>query len=972
MPSSRRLSASLPLLTALLLAAPLAAQLPGGGGPDEDEPFVTFSPMSGTFSGASVLVTVTFADFVSLDVGTRTITLNGVDVTGQMTHTAPVQNAMGLVESTSTGTLTLTQGTNALAASMRDTSNNLGTGSASYQYQPSWRGAAVVTPDGTASSVTAGGTRTVSFTVLNDSDAAGSFVLSARCRDEGTGAPVSVCTPSATTLALGAGASQAVTVSFAAGAADQVVQVQLDAQPQAGGGSGDAGWRMVTVRGTGSVQRAPVVAVVDLNSAAQVERSQCVTVGVGPGAAYECGDLRIGHALPAHRTRGRTWSPVLLYNSQHAAPRPTVYADVTLPADGTAPETVRAVVTVNGVDHVRTFAGAGWQPGTTRRIAVQWDVGTMQTGLYAYTLQVTNQYSTANLASDTVPGELAVVNRSGSAFGAGWWLAGWEQLHFAGERILWVGGDGSTRVYDFVGNHRSAAQALTRPDTLYHVWWNNEVQYQRRLPGGTTVWFDGAGRHYRTVNALGQETHFDQDSLLRRVRPPGTGSAGAGPQWEFSYSTAGALTQVSATVPSGPTRAVVLGRGPYNRVTSITDPDGKQVRFSHAGTAGLQGRIIDRYGRDSTRVRFAYSAAGKLGWAETYMDGTAPANLRTSFQSAEARGVAWRADSTFSSVGVAEAYTRIDGPRSDVLDHTYLWLGRWGAPVRVRDAAGGETRVVRGDVRFPALATEMVGPTGVRTKAAYDSLGLMVADTVFDPLGDGRHSVRKYTWDAKWRRPTSVASFEVANGVETPVAAPSQTAYDAVTGNALWQQQGDVSRRVSFRYYTSGAAAGQLRAVQSPQVAAGTAVDSLWYDAAGNLAGTRSPLGFLTVVDRDALGRVTDTYSPLHADSSGTETQVRAKGVRQRVWYDAMDRDTLTQSVGPAVRVAWSNEPVGTTTLTTVPQEMVTVRTVRDAEGRPLRVERWATPDTARVGVLATVYEYDRAGRVLERNRVRG
>jgi hypothetical protein len=118
------------------------------------------------------------------------------------------------------------------------------------------------------------------------------------------------------------------------------------------------------------------------------------------------------------------------------------------------------------------------------------------------------------------------------------------------------------------------------------------------------------------------------------------------------------------------------------------------------------------------------------------------------------------------------------------------------------------------------------------------------------------------------------------------------------------------------------------------------------------------------VVDRDALGRVTDTYSPLHADSSSTEAHVRAKGVRQRVWYDAMDRDTLTQSIGPAVRVAWS-ERGGTTTLTTVPQEMVTVRTVRDAEGRPLRVERWATPDTAGVGVLATVYEYDRAGRVL-------
>ena len=59
----------------------------------------------------------------------------------------------------------------------------------------------------------------------------------------------------------------------------------------------------VTPGGTaGTVRSGPVLRHVDLNSAGEIERSQCVTAAAGAGAAYECGDLRLAHALPAHRT----------------------------------------------------------------------------------------------------------------------------------------------------------------------------------------------------------------------------------------------------------------------------------------------------------------------------------------------------------------------------------------------------------------------------------------------------------------------------------------------------------------------------------------------------------------------------------------------------------------------------------------------------------------------------------------------
>lgn len=44
------------------------------------------------------------------------------------------------------------------------------------------------------------------------------------------------------------------------------------------------------------------------------DRGACVVVAVG-AAAYECGDLRLGHALPATRVLNRVRAPTLVYSS---------------------------------------------------------------------------------------------------------------------------------------------------------------------------------------------------------------------------------------------------------------------------------------------------------------------------------------------------------------------------------------------------------------------------------------------------------------------------------------------------------------------------------------------------------------------------------------------------------------------------------------------------------------------------------
>jgi hypothetical protein len=49
----------------------------------------------------------------------------------------------------------------------------------------------------------------------------------------------------------------------------------------------------------------PQVSVADVNPGTSVERDLCLSVSLAPGAASECGDLRLAHALPAVRTLGR-------------------------------------------------------------------------------------------------------------------------------------------------------------------------------------------------------------------------------------------------------------------------------------------------------------------------------------------------------------------------------------------------------------------------------------------------------------------------------------------------------------------------------------------------------------------------------------------------------------------------------------------------------------------------------------------
>ncbi|HEX6912219.1 MAG TPA: RHS repeat-associated core domain-containing protein [Longimicrobium sp.] len=133
------------------------------------------------------------------------------------------------------------------------------------------------------------------------------------------------------------------------------------------------------------------------------------------------------------------------------------------------------------------------------------------------------------------------------------------------------------------------------------------------------------------------------------------------------------------------------------------------------------------------------------------------------------------------------------------------------------------------------------------------------------------------------------------------------------------------------------------------------------YDAYGSLRQTVSPTGLLTLMERDALGRVWRVWTPV--DSAFTVGQLTDFGAWTRTFFDAMDRPTKVVSWGPLR--SHTSGPSGWAPRNTISEE-VTVTTTYDGEGRVTSVLRQADGYVDR---QITEYGYDRAGRrTWERN----
>ncbi len=664
-----------------------------------------------------------------------------------------------------------------------------------------------------------------------------------------------------------------------------------------------------------------------------VVRDLCLTVAAGPSAAYECGDLRIVHPLPGIRTLDKPRTPTLLYNSQNAYPFPSLNSDLTL-AVNNRPDSIIAIARLKvGGSFVqrdrRAWPGTQWgapSQSTTRRVMTNFPATDLATGIYFFQLELDRYVAGSGYtAIRTDTGSVAIVNRVASRFGAGWWLAGFEQLQFqADNSILWIGGDGSVRRYVNLGawNGKTwyVARAVGAPDTLSF----NGTTYTRSLRGGAKVVFNTTGFHIQTVSRLGYVTVFapDGSNRLSTITVPPTGT---GRSYTFTYGGPnGTLSSVTSpdSIGGGGRVTSISGAAVTGgaRISTITDPGiATGVQFLY-GNATYPGAITGRTDRRGATTTYTLGTGLKLVGSSLPVPGAA--TIAMAFCPAEIR--VWTCGSGLAAP--ESTYTVLDGPRTDSVDVSHFWLDSLGAVSQIRDAYASLTTIARGDSRWPGLATRMRSPSGRIVTATYDQRGNLAAVADSNPYGNGLSPTTRYYWDQKWDQLTQIM---LANGQL------SQFGVDTANGNRLWVQDGrGTVSRTTFQYLSSGNGAGLLGKV-IPPIGAQTSIS---YDPRGNTASVQTG-GWTTSYQNDSLGRTKVVRTPIGSGLYRSDTTT----------FDLAGRPIRQATYGPSVSGAAAS--------------LFTVNNIYDNESNLTNVLRTQSPDPTFLGGLTTQWVFDAANR---------
>ncbi len=784
-----------------------------------------------------------------------------------------------------------------------------------------------VTPHGGTLTVSPNANHTASFTVVNTGDYTDTYTFSCS-RTLGVSC-VSVSPTSATLdpggplaplcFGCGGGSSITVTVTYHVGAT-----VDGNVYLTATGHASNQGW--YTVKPTPVTPTGPLV-----------ERDLCLTIAAGSDAAYECGDLRIVHPLPSTRTLNKVRTPTLLYNVQSAYPFPSLNADLALAAND-RPDSIVAIARLKiGGSFIqrdrRAWAGTQWgspSQAATRRVMTNFSASDLSTGLYAFQLELDKYVTgTGYIAIRTDTGSVVILNRLGSYFGAGWWLAGFEQLQFLSDgSILWIGGDGSSRRYVktncCTGTTWYVARAFDGRDSLSY----SGGTYTRHLKAGVKVVFNSSGFHIQTVNRLGYATVFAPDGasrLLSITLPPSPSNR----TYTFQYAGPnGTLSSIDAPDVTGLGRVTrVIGTAVTGgaRITSITDPGiAASVQFGYDSVAhpGTITRRTDRRGNTHWY---------KLGVGMRLVGDSLPVagahTIAQTFCPAEVR--AWSCGSGLTAP--ESTYTIYDGPRTDSADVIHFWTDSLGAVSQIRDPYGRLTSIARTNATWPELPTRVQGPGGFVTGATYDLRGNLATVSDSNPYANGLNPTTRYTWNQTWDQLTQVVQ---PNGQVT------QLGVDAANGNRLWVQdaRGTINR-TTFGYNSSGNGAYLLSTITPPI----GAVTTVGYDSQGNTSYVASSNYYPTWYQSDANGKLIFLQTAIGAG------QVRTDSVA----YDAADRTILTSSWAPAHGGAEALR--------------LTTYNAYDNEGNLTQSQLVQSPDHDSLGPLTTQWVFDAANRSIVR-----
>jgi RHS repeat-associated protein len=394
--------------------------------------------------------------------------------------------------------------------------------------------------------------------------------------------------------------------------------------------------------------------------------------------------------------------------------------------------------------------------------------------------------------------------------------------------------------------------------------------------------------------------------------------------------SAGGITRI--TDPAGRSLAATLtelvpGTPASTRLTAVTDPIGRVVRYSYDATLRLE-TVTDPAGGVT---RYRYDVAGRILTITdprgiSYVTNEYDASGRV-LRQAQADGGLWH----FAYEGPAGAHTSatVTDPRGHPTVHR-MTVG--GFATETIDALGQPTRYRR-DVA--GRITTLTDPLGRTARFTYDERGNLASAT--DPAGH-----------------TSTLAYEPIFNRATSVTDP--------LGNV-----------VRFEYDTRGNLTALIDAL--------SARTSVTYNGAGQPVSTTDPLGHTTFLGYDVNGNLTTLVDPLGHTSVGEHDAVSRlvrridPGGRATTFaYDSLDRpEQIADGLGGRTRMTYDANgnllaviDAQGNIIAHTHDSMDRLATRTDAAGRVERFEYDAAGNLARLtdrNNRITTYRYDDADR---------
>jgi RHS repeat-associated protein len=323
------------------------------------------------------------------------------------------------------------------------------------------------------------------------------------------------------------------------------------------------------------------------------------------------------------------------------------------------------------------------------------------TGFYSYTIKaggVLGSNSSMAGTRSSVSGKVATVNSAGSAFGAGWGLAGLTEVHEADDgSVLLVDGDGSESIF---GAPTSVGGAYKNPMGHFgSLVKQTDGTFVHTTTDKSVYQYNAGNKLSSITDRNGNVTRFEYAGakLVRIVDPANLATT-------FQY-----VGEMVSSIMDPAGRVTTLGHDGAGNLTSITDPDTAVRTWKYNAGHLMSGETTQRNFQETT----LYNSAGMVSGA-IRADGTV-----LTFTPALAAGLA-TGDTPFVAKLARTAPPRvaslIDGNGST----TRYEVDKAGQYISSNDGAGGLGTISRNDQN---LITSWRDGRGNTNRMAYDALG---------------------------------------------------------------------------------------------------------------------------------------------------------------------------------------------------------------------------------------------------------